>query len=366
VEKITRIFIDTSKQFFQLHGVDAAEQVVVRRKLRRSQVLPFFAKLEPTVIGLEACGGSHHLARELAALGHEVKLVPAQYVKAYLKRGKNDGRDAEAGCEAMSRPTMRFVLVKSAESQAALMLVGVRDRLTRSRTQLSNAIRGHAAEFGLVAPRGLCHLEPLLARIAADARLPELARELFAALGREWDRLGEELKTAEARLMAWHRQNETSRRLAKIPSLGPIGAFDAGDENPRPWRVQIGARLQRLDGPDAEGSFHRRQATTGCHHPRRRRGLALHPRGWRHLGHPASGQGPRSEIALAPAAAEEGQAQARRRGARQPGRPHRLANDDHRRGLRPHASLAGPARQSRDLTDHPGPIWAMPELARRG
>ena len=224
MEKITRIFIDTSKQFFQLHGVNAAEAVVLRRKLKRSQLLPFFARLEPTAIGLEACGGSHHLARELIALGHEVKLVPPQYVKAYLKRGKNDGRDAEAGCEAMSRPTMRFVPIKSAESQAALMLASVRDRLTRSRTQLSNAIRGHAAEFGLVAPRGLAHVAPLLADITAEARIPELARELFAALAREWDRLGDELKAVDAKLMAWHRQDAMSRRLAQVPSLGPIGA----------------------------------------------------------------------------------------------------------------------------------------------
>jgi transposase len=224
VDKITRIFIDTSKQLFQLHGVNGAEQVVLRRQLKRSQVLAFFAKLEPTLVGLEACGASHHWARELAALGHEVKLVPPQYVKAYLKRNKNDGRDAEAGCEAMSRPTMRFVPVKSAERQAALMLVGVRDRLIRGRTQLSNTIRGHAAEFGLVAPKGLAHIAPLLADVAAAERVPELARGLFAGLAHEWDRLGEELKAIEAKLMAWHRQDAMSQRLAKVPSIGPIGA----------------------------------------------------------------------------------------------------------------------------------------------
>ena len=224
MEKITRVFIDTSKQFFQLHGVNGAEEVVLRRKLKRSQVLGFFAKLAPTVVGLEACGASHHWARELAALGHEVKLVPPQYVKAYLKRGKNDGRDAEAGCEAMSRPTMRFVPVKSAEQQAALMLASVRERPIRDRTRLSNAIRGHAAEFGLTAPKGLAHIAPLLARAAGDPGVPALARELFAALARQWDRLGDELKAAEAKLMAWHRADEMSRRLAQIPSLGPIGA----------------------------------------------------------------------------------------------------------------------------------------------
>src|ERR1700739_3857884 len=131
VEHPTRIFIDTSKSVFQLHGVDAGERVVVRRRLQRSQVLAYFAKLEPTVVGLEACGGSHHWARGLERLGHEVRLAPAQYVKAYLKRNKNDGRDAEAGCEAMSRPTMRFVPIKSAERQAVQMLAGVRQRLVR-------------------------------------------------------------------------------------------------------------------------------------------------------------------------------------------------------------------------------------------
>ena len=234
MDQITRIFIDTSKTVFQLHGVNTAEEVVVRRKLHRRQMLEFFSKLEPTLVGLEACGGSHHWARELTALGHEVKLVPAQYVKAYLKRGKNDARDAEAGCEAMSRPTMRFVPVKTAEQQAALMLVTVRERLIRSRTQLSNAIRGHAAEFGLVAPTGLAHLAPLLARAASDQGLPELARDLFASLGREWERLGGELKLIQAKLMTWHRQNPMSRRLAQIPSLGPIGASMLAMKTPDP------------------------------------------------------------------------------------------------------------------------------------
>jgi transposase len=224
VDQITRIFVDTSKQFFQVHGVNAGEEVVLRRKLKRSQFLPFFAKLAPTLVGLEACAASHHWARELMALGHEVKLVPAQYVKAYVKRNKNDGRDAEGGCEAMSRPTMRFVPVKSAETQAALMLASMRERLIRERTRLANTIRGHAAEFGLTASKGLAHIAPLLAEAAGDHSVPALARELFATLAREWDRLGDELKQAEARLMAWHKADETSRRLAQIPSLGPIGA----------------------------------------------------------------------------------------------------------------------------------------------
>ena len=155
MEQIIRIGMDTSKHIFQLHGVNAAEEPVLRKKLRRQDMVAFFTKLPPTLIGLEACGGSHHWARLLRSLGHEVKMLPPQYVKPYVKRGKNDAADAEAICEAMSRPTMRFVPVKTAEQQAALMLVGLRDRLIRQRTQLANAIRGYAAEFGLIAAKGL-------------------------------------------------------------------------------------------------------------------------------------------------------------------------------------------------------------------
>jgi transposase len=216
--------MDTSKHFFQLHGVDAAERPVLRRKLRRHEVLAFFAKLPPTVIGMEACGAAHYWARELRKLGHEVKLMAPQHVKAYVKRNKNDGRDAEGLCEAMSRPTMQFVAVKTDEQQAALMLAGVRQQLIARRTQLSNAIRGYAAEFGLTAAKGLDKIEPLLARIAQDETVPALARELFAFQGRDYARLQIDLKAIEARLMAWHRANADSRRLAQIPGIGPIGA----------------------------------------------------------------------------------------------------------------------------------------------
>jgi transposase len=154
--------MDTSKQIFQLHGVNAAEEVVLRRKLRRKEMVAFFEKLEATVIAIEACGASHHWARLLRSFGHEVKLIAPQLVKPYVKRGKNDAADAEALCEAMSRPTMRFVPAKTAEQQAALMLMGLRDQLIRRCTQLSNAIRGYAAEFGLTAAKGKAHLHSLL------------------------------------------------------------------------------------------------------------------------------------------------------------------------------------------------------------
>jgi len=224
VNQISRIGMDTSKSVFQLHGVDAAEQPVLRKKLRRRDVLAFFAKLEPTRIGLEACGGAHYWGRELRALGHEVVLLPPQYVKPYVQRNKNDAADADAICEAMSRPRMRFVPVKSAEQEAVQMLMGMRERLVGCRTQLTNAIRGHAAEFGLVAAKGLDKIEPLLARIATDATVPGLAKDLFALQGQEYARLKAEIREIEAKLMAWHRNNELSRRLAEIPAIGPIGA----------------------------------------------------------------------------------------------------------------------------------------------
>jgi len=225
VNKIIRIGIDTSKSVFALHGVNAAEQTVLRKLLRRNQVLDFFAKLEPTLVGLEACGSSHYWGRELQALGHDVRLVPPQYAKAYVKRNKNDAADAEAICEATGRPTMRFVPVKSAEQQAALMLMGRRDALVRRRTQLGNAIRGYAAEFGLVAAKGPKHIEPLLARIATAAELPAVAKELFADYAQDYAGLQVQVAQIDRKLMAWHKQDELSRRLAAVPSIGPITAM---------------------------------------------------------------------------------------------------------------------------------------------
>ena len=223
MEKLIRIGLDTSKSVFQLHGVDGSEQPVLRRKLRRLEVVPFFAKIEPTVVAIEACGGSHYWARTLEELGHQVRLLAPQHVKPYVKRGKNDAADAAALCEAVSRPGMKFVAAKTAEEQAALMWAGLRDRLIKTRTQLSNAIRSYAAEFGLVAARGLDKIDPLMARIAASEDLPVAAREAFALHGREYARLQAEIREVEAKLMVWHRGNQDSRNLAEVPGIGPIG-----------------------------------------------------------------------------------------------------------------------------------------------
>ncbi|MGO8846418.1 MAG: IS110 family transposase [Methylocella sp.] len=243
MEQISRIGMDTSKHFFQLHGVNAAEKVVLRKKLRRKEMVAFFKTLAPTVIGIEACGASHHWARLLRSFGHEVKLIAAQLVKPYVKRGKNDAADAEALCEAMSRPTMRFVPVKTAEEQAALMLVGVRDRLVRNCTQLSNAIRGYAAEFGFTAAKGKAHLAPLLDRIQADESMPALARDLFAAQAEEYARVQAQIDEIDAKLLAWQKADECSRRLVKIPGVGPIGAALLKMKTPAPQLFKSGRQF---------------------------------------------------------------------------------------------------------------------------
>jgi transposase len=226
VSQIIRIGMDTSKSIFQLHGVDEKEHAVLRRKLRRRDVLPFFAKLTPTRIGMETCGGSHHWARELRALGHEVVLLPPQYVKPYVDRGKNDAADAEAICEAMSRPKVqrRLVAVKTVEQQSSQMLIGVREGLLKRRTQVSNTIRGYAAEFGLTAPKGLAHLEPLLDGVKEDPALPELVREMFAMLAGQYRHVSAQIRQIEVRLLELHRASALSRRLAQAPTIGPVTA----------------------------------------------------------------------------------------------------------------------------------------------
>jgi transposase len=235
--------MDTSKSVFQLHGVNAAEEVVLRRKLRRKEMLAFFEKLPPTVIAIEACGGSHHWARLLGEFGHEVKLIAAQLVKPYVKRGKNDAADAEALCEAMSRPTMRFVPVKTADQQAVLMLAGVRDRLIRNQTQVSNAIRGFAAEFGVTAPKGAAHLGSLLVRLQADENLPALVRELFASQAKEYAEIQVKIAEVDAKLAAWQKTEPRCHRLMKIPGIAEIGAALLVMKTPAPEMFSSGRQF---------------------------------------------------------------------------------------------------------------------------
>jgi transposase len=177
---IITIGLDLAKHWFQVHGVDAAGKVLVKRKLRRLEVIAFFKALAPCLVGMEACASAHHWARELIALGHEVKLMPPAYVKAYVKRNKNDAADAEAICEAVTRPSMRFVPVKDADQQSVLMMHRVRNLLIKQRTMLVNALRAHLAEFGIIAPQGLRHVEELKGAIDEDRlALPDIARSML-------------------------------------------------------------------------------------------------------------------------------------------------------------------------------------------
>ena len=224
MNEVITIGVDLAKNVFQVHGVDAAGAEVVRRQLRRAQMLPFFKKQPPCLVGMEACATAHHWARQLIELGHEVKLMPPHYVKPYVKRSKNDAADAAAICEAVTRPTMRFVSVKGTEQQGVLMLHRTRELLVRQRTMLINAMRAHMAEFGIVAPVGVPQVKKLLGIIADtdDARLPTVARTCLESLARQFLSLHEEIYAAEKHIHAWHRRSEVSRRLETIPGVGPI------------------------------------------------------------------------------------------------------------------------------------------------
>src|SRR5512140_2280786 len=224
MNEITTIGLDLAKHVFQVHGVDASGAPVVRKRLRRSEVLTFFTRLPGCLIGLEACATAHYWARELQAVGHEVRLMPAQYVKAYVKRNKNDAADAEAICEAVGRPTMRFVPVKTAEQQAAVLLHRGRERLVRQRTMLVNALRAHLAEFGIVAAQGLRKVGELIAivRDDGDTRLPDAARQVLQVLANQIEQIETAVAALERQLLAWHKSNPVSQRLASIPGIGPI------------------------------------------------------------------------------------------------------------------------------------------------
>jgi len=240
MQAVTTIGLDIAKSVFQVHGVDAHGNVVVRRQLRRRQVLAFFKKLPACLVGVEACATSHHWSRELQALGHTVRLMPPAYVKPYLKRQKNDAADAEAICEAVVRPSMRFVETKTPEQQSCLMLHRTRHLFVRQQTAVINAIRAHLAEFGIVAPVGRNGVEELLDVVADpdDDRVPEVARECLAALSAQLRMLKAQILEFDRRILAWHRSNATSKRLDEIPGVGPVlaTALVASVANPKAFR----------------------------------------------------------------------------------------------------------------------------------
>jgi transposase len=224
--EVITIGLDIAKAVFQVHGVDVDGAVVIRKRIGRAKLLDFFADLPPCLVGIEACPSAHHWGRELAGLGHTVKLMPPSYVKAYLKRSKNDANDAAAICEAVTRPSMRFVPIKTKQQQTALMLHRTRQLLVRQRTMLSNALRGHLAELGVVSAKGCNGTAELLRIIAdsADNRVPSSACGILDVLARQYIAIGAEIGSIDKNILAWHRSCEASRRLAEIPGIGPIVA----------------------------------------------------------------------------------------------------------------------------------------------
>jgi transposase len=240
MQVITTIGLDIAKSVFQVHGIDAAGNVLIRRQLKRRYVLAFFQKLPPSLVGIEACATSHHWSRQLKALGHTVRLMPPAYVKPYVKRQKNDATDAEAICEAVTRANMRFVETKTPEQQSCLMLHRTRQLFIRQQTSVINAIRAHLAELGIVAPVGRKGVEQLLAgaATASDRHVPEVARACLAALGAQLRALKAQILEFDHRILAWHRSNETSRRLDAIPGIGPAlaTALVASVADPKAFR----------------------------------------------------------------------------------------------------------------------------------
>ena len=240
MQAITTVGLDIAKSVFQVHCINAAGNVIMRRQLKRRHVLPFFQRLPACIVGMEACATSHHWSREIRALGHTGRLMPPAYVKPYVKRQKNDAADAEAICEAVTRANMRFVETKTPEQQACLMLHRTRHLFIRQQTSVINAIRAHMAEFGIVARVGRNGVAELLAVAAdpTDRRLPEVARTCVAALGVQLRMLKAQILAFDRRIGAWHRSNQTSKRLDQIPGIGPAlaTALVASVPDPKAFR----------------------------------------------------------------------------------------------------------------------------------
>jgi transposase len=272
MQAITIIGLDIAKSVFQVHGIDTEGKVIVRRQLKRCYVLAFFQKLSPCLVGIEACASSHHWSRELRALGHTVRLMPPAYVKPYVKRQKNDATDAEAICEAVTRPNMRFVATKTPEQQSCMMLHRTRHLFIRQQTAVINAIRAHLAEIGIVAPVGRNGVEQLLGIVADanDKRLPEVARACVAALGTQLQTLKAQILEFDRMIRAWHRSSEACRRLDDIPGVGPVlaTALVASVADPKAFRS--GRDFSAWVGLVAEVELERWQAKARRHQQARR------------------------------------------------------------------------------------------------
>jgi transposase len=239
--EISMIGLDIAKNVFHVHGVDASGAVVLRRQVRRGQVEEFFAKLSPTLVGLEACGSAHHWGRVISRYGHQVRLMPPGYVKPYVKRNKNDGRDAEAICEAVSRPTMRFVAVKSVEQQATLSIHTTRDLLVRQRTATANSLRGMLSELGIVAAQGLKGLATLMQQLEQPSEaIPELMRNALLLLARQWEALDAAVRALDQQITRATKADQEARRLMVVPCVGPMIASTVLAKVPDPGMFRTG------------------------------------------------------------------------------------------------------------------------------
>jgi len=248
MSQVTTIGLDLAKQVFQVHGVDAADQVVLRRQLKRRQVIPFFTKLPTCLVGLEACGTAHHWARMLQGLGHTVRLIPPAHAKAYVRRNKTDPADAEAICEAVSRPRMRFVPIKSEADQAMAAVHRVRERLIAQRTQTINMVRSQMAEFGLVAAKGPPHVRELMAALVEPESVPEALRQVLLGLVGLLAELRAQIAALDKQILTWHRDNPCSRRLGAIDGFGPILSSALALRVQQPQRFACGRDLSAWIG----------------------------------------------------------------------------------------------------------------------
>lgn len=325
---VTTIGLDIAKSVFQVHGVDADGAAVLRQRLTRGRMLKFFAKLPRCLVGIEACASSHYWARELIALGHDVKLMPAQYVKPYVKRGKNDAADAEAICEAVTRPTMRFVGIKSPEQQSAMMLHRVRLILSRQRTQLSNALRAHLAEFGIVAPIGRNGIDQLVGVIAdtADDRVPTDARICLEMLVAQLRIVKQQILENDRRIMASARKTELGRRLMEIPGVGPLLASAIVATVPDPAIFRSGRNLAAWIGLGPTTELQWWEGAARQHH-QGRASLSAPDANRRCDGGRALCRTQRDEAAMARATARAPQGQGCSGRAREQERAHDLGND---------------------------------------
>ena len=331
---ITTIGLDLAKSVFQVHGVDESGATILVKRLHRKQMLPFFSKLSPCLVGVEACGTAHYWARTLAAMGHEVRLIPPSYVKAYVKRGKSDALDAEAICEAVQRPTMRFVPVKTVEQQSILMTHRARSLLVRQRTMTANALRAHLAELGLVANPGIANLAKLAEQaLSDDDALPAYARTSLMILVRQIIALNDEVAALDRQLIAWHTESEASRRLAGIPRHRRDHGHGSRRHRHRSRPVPIGQAVCCLARPDTAAAFHRRQDPARRHLQAGRPILAPLARRRRHRRNaPHKGQA-NTHSELDQKAHGEKTVQARLRRAGQQARPDRMGRADTTRSL---------------------------------